>query len=150
VVIDTLESAEKYECLHPGLAAAFAWLRETDLSSLEPGKPEIAGRKLWANIIAAPAKAEEDCRLEVHRDYLDIQVLVRGSESIGWKPTAACESPAGEFDAEKDVGFFQDEPTGWYAVPEGGFALFFPEDAHAPMCGNGDLFKVVVKVAVEW
>jgi biofilm protein TabA len=36
------------------------------------------------------------------------------------------------------------------ATPPGTFAIFFPEDAHAPMAGEGLIHKVVVKVAVDW
>jgi beta-galactosidase beta subunit len=33
-------------------------------------------------------------------------------------------------------------------VPTGHFAIFFPEDAHAPMAGEGPMYKLVAKVEV--
>jgi len=36
------------------------------------------------------------------------------------------------------------------AFPAGSFAIFFPEDVHAPLGTDGFIHKVVIKVAVEW
>jgi len=36
----------------------------------------------------------------------------------------------------------------WCPVPAGSFAVFFPEDAHAPMVSDGEVHKVILKVAV--
>jgi beta-galactosidase beta subunit len=33
-------------------------------------------------------------------------------------------------------------------VPAGSFAIFFPDDAHAPLATTGEAHKLVVKVAV--
>jgi beta-galactosidase beta subunit len=35
------------------------------------------------------------------------------------------------------------------SVPRGSFAIFFPEDAHAPLAGRGALTKAIVKIAVR-
>ena len=53
------------------------------------------------------------------------------------------------YDAEKDVQFFFDRPATWLAVTRGLFAVFYPEDAHAPLATLGPIHKAVVKVAVE-
>jgi len=50
--------------------------------------------------------------------------------------------------SEKDAALFNDEPLIWCAVPSGAFAMFFPEDAHAPMVSDGEVHKLIVKVAV--
>jgi YhcH/YjgK/YiaL family protein len=66
---------------------------------------------------------------------------------MGWSPLAACRQ-ALPFDASKDVGLCNDISASWVLVPQGSFALFFPEDAHAPLAGTGKVKKAVVKVAV--
>ena len=57
--------------------------------------------------------------------------------------------PAAAFDAAKDVGFFGDRPESWLSLPAGHFAIFFPDDAHAPLAGRGTLKKAIMKIAVE-
>ena len=44
--------------------------------------------------------------------------------------------------------FFADQPLAWAALPPGKFMIFFPEDAHAPLAGSGDLHKAVMKFAI--
>jgi len=53
-----------------------------------------------------------------------------------------------EFDNEKDLRFFDDEPETWVSMPPNTFTIFFPQDAHAPLGGKGDLHKIIVKIAV--
>ncbi len=46
--------------------------------------------------------------------------------------------------------FFADRPETWFAVKPGSFAIFYPQDAHAPLAGTGETRKAVMKVAVDW
>jgi beta-galactosidase beta subunit len=63
-------------------------------------------------------------------------------------PLTSCGRIAGEFQEDKDIGFFDRRPTTWLAVPEGTFVVFFPHDAHAPLAGRGAVKKAIMKVAV--
>ena len=99
-------------------------------------------------------KGREAARLEAHRKYIDVQLIIPGkgavAEEFGWRPAAACSQTTEKYDAAKDIVFFGDQPEIWFAVPPGYFAVFFPSDAHAPLAGKGAIRKAVVKVAVEW
>jgi len=77
-----------------------------------------------------------------------VQYTMEGDEEIGWMPLAECGQPIDEYNAAKDVSFFTARPTTWLAVPEGSFAIFFPDDAHAPLAGRGAVKKAILKVAV--
>lgn len=46
----------------------------------------------------------------------------------------------------KDIRFFDDEPETFYTLRPGQFTIFFPEDGHAPMIGEGNVRKIIVKV----
>ena len=92
-------------------------------------------------------KKKGDAKLEVHNEYIDIQVLVSGrEESFGWSDRKALKEPVGEFDAQKDIQFFDDEPQTYYTLRPGQFTVLFPEDGHAPMVGEGTVRKIIVKV----
>ena len=67
---------------------------------------------------------------------------------MGWKSRNLCVNSQREYDPETDVELFNDTPSAWVDVEAGCFAVFFPEDAHAPGCGKGEFHKVVVKVSV--
>ncbi|MFP4250608.1 MAG: YhcH/YjgK/YiaL family protein [Armatimonadota bacterium] len=150
MIIDRLENADRYNPLHSGFAAAFEALREIDFESVPDGTQEIDGDRLTMNVIRSQAKRMEDVWLEVHRRYIDIQYLISGEEQFGWQLADDCEMPMGEYNAEKDTIKYEDIPEGWFPLLPGAFAIFFPEDAHAPMLGEGPINKVVLKVAVDW
>jgi YhcH/YjgK/YiaL family protein len=151
MILDTLGGADRYAALHPRFARAFAFLVSTDLESLPTGRNEIDGSTdddMFVIIDRKDGRGHERARLEAHRRYIDIQLTLRGDEEIGWTPLAACTLPAGPFDEAKDIVFFEDAPLSWIAVPRGSIAIFFPEDAHAPLGGRGELTKAIVKIAV--
>lgn len=67
---------------------------------------------------------------------------------MGWKPRAKCVDPKGEFNLEKDVIFYNDQPDMYFTLTDGQFVIFYPEDVHAPMIGEGVIKKLVVKVKI--
>ena len=148
MVLDTLPCAARYASLHPAFAKAFAYLAQTDLESLPEGRTDIDGDGMFVILDRKDGRGREGARLEAHRRYIDIQYTVRGDEEIGWTPLAACRAPDGDFDAGRDIVFFRDAPSAWLRVPRGTFAVFFPDDAHAPLAGRGALVKAIVKIAV--
>jgi YhcH/YjgK/YiaL family protein len=150
MILGSLESAERLEKLHPGFAAAFAFLRRPDLDRLTAGRHEIDGPRLYAVVIRGQGRGMGGVKLEVHRRYIDIQYSMLASDLIGWKPTGDCLNPEQPFNEEKDTQFFLDIPDSWITTPVGCFGIFFPEDAHAPQGADRAIHKVVVKVAVDW
>lgn len=148
MILDTLARAERYLALHPLFARAFEFLRSTDLGALEPGMHTIQGEQLFAIVEACSGCTRAEAKLECHRRYIDIQLVLEGSDEMGWKPLAECKDPAMDYDAARDIRFFNDAPSSWIATPPGSFCIFFPDDAHAPLVSGGMIRKVVVKIAV--
>ena len=147
MIIDSLENAKKYFPLNPLFPSAFAYLASRDAAALSE-RHEIEGTKLYALVSRAMGKKQNEAKLEVHRKYIDIQYIVAGPDSMGWKPMQRCDKVLAPYSEEKDVAFFADEPLLWCSVPAGSFAIFFPEDAHAPMVSDGKVHKIILKVAV--
>lgn len=146
MIIDSLKNAAKYASLNPHFAKAFYFIATNDLAALAPGKYPIDGKNVWANIMEAPLKKEEDARMEVHNDYIDIQICIKGKETFGWVKREACAEPNGEYNPEKDILFFKDKATTFFSLTDGEFAVFFPEDGHQPMIGEGEIKKCVIKI----
>ncbi len=149
MIIDTIQNAHKYFSLHPLFEGAFEYIKQNDLANAADGKSAIA-EGLKAIISNAPGKTKETslAKFECHDKNIDIQLCVSGVETIGWKPREKCIIPNGEYNDEKDVRFFNDEPDMFFNLTNGQFAIFFPEDVHAPMIGEGDIKKVVIKVKI--
>ena len=148
MILDALPRAHHYVDLHPQFARAFAFLRDTDIGALAPGRHDIDGERLYLSIDREPARGRSRARLEHHRRYIDIQLALEGDELIGWMPVECCQDRDGEFDTSRDVGFFLEEPHSWVTLRPGTFAIFFPADAHAPLAGEGMIKKAIMKVLV--
>src|SRR5215210_3520474 len=108
MIADAIANAGRYAGLHPAFAHAFELLARTDLMTLAPGRHAIDGDRLYISIDHKEGRGRGGARLEAHREYIDIQVTLEGAEEIGWMPLSRCRPPASAFDAEKDVGFFED------------------------------------------
>ena len=149
MIIDTLQNAPKYFSAHFLFAKAFEYIGQTDLANAADGKSDIADG-LKAIFSHSPGKTKEaSCaKFECHNKNIDIQLCISGLETIGWKPTAKCITPNGDYNAEKDVQFYNDAPDTFFQLTDGQFAIFFPEDVHAPMIGEGTIKKLVIKVRI--
>ena len=148
MILDDLKNADRHAGLHPDFAAAFDFLKRADIGTLPAGRCDVLGKRVFAIVGKDEGKGREKARLEAHRKYIDIQFVVSGEEWIGWRDLAACRESGLGYSAEKEIEFYTAAPTKWFRVPPGSFAIFFPEDAHAPLAGEGPVHKVVVKVAV--
>jgi YhcH/YjgK/YiaL family protein len=149
MIIDTLANAEKYTSLHPLFAAAFEYIKSVDLATIEPETyPVSEGLKAIVSDKMGKTAAESIAKFECHNKNIDIQLCIRGKETIGWKPRQYCVSPAGEYNETKDVLFYNDAPDMYFDLKDSQFVIFYPEDVHAPMIGNDLIKKMVVKVKI--
>jgi len=150
MIIDTIANASKYFPVHPLFAKAFEYIKQTDLLTKEPGKYEIDGDNLKAIFSdkKGMSASESTAKFECHNKHIDIQLCLSGVETIGWKPREKCATANGGYNEEKDVQFYSDSPDMYFQLTNGQFAIFFPEDVHAPMIGENEIKKLVIKVKI--
>ncbi len=147
MILDKLQNAALYSGISSNLQKGFEFLKNNDLSKLEAGKYEIDGKEVFATVSEYETKEHQDCRLEAHQLYADIQCLVSGNEFIGFA-TLSDQPVLTEYNPEKDIVFFSGEST-LLPLEPGMFAVFFPQDVHRPCMqvdGPSKVKKVVVKV----
>ncbi len=149
MILSTLSLSSRFAPLHPLFPRAFEFIRNTDLLALEPGIYPIVGDDLFAIVENADGRSRADAQLECHRKYIDIQLVLEGTDEMGWKALADCHNPVSDYSAEKDIQFFHDAPATWIVTPPGAFCIFFPDDAHAPLVSTGNIRKVIFKIAVD-
>lgn len=148
MIVDDLAQAFKYEQIHSRFKTAFDYLRQTTLEDLTPGKNDIDGENIFAIVVneSLVSILESSSEFECHNTYIDIQYVFAGEETIGWKSRASCVEPRGIYDPNKDVLFYEDAPDCFFKLHPGQFGIYFPEDVHAPMIGEGNIRKIVIKV----
>ena len=147
MIIDKLENIGMYASVNPLFAQAIEFLKSTDLNAHELGKVVLKEGELFVNFAAARPKTKDDAKIETHNNFIEIQIPLTGTELMGYMPRT--DLAEAEYNAEKDVTFYPGHATDYLTVKPGMFAIFFPEDAHAPGVTEVELKKVIVKVRVK-
>lgn len=115
------------------------------------GKHVFKEGLIYANVQEYTPKKLAEGAMEYHRDFVDVQTLLAGSEYIYYSPLAGLTEKSA-FDAEKDCGFYHFDPASALAckLQPGNFAMLFPEEGHMPciecMEDPGTVKKVVLKI----
>jgi YhcH/YjgK/YiaL family protein len=147
MILDSLANASTYRPLGPRFAAAFDYLKKTDVANLAAGKYPIDGDNIFALVQENQLKPGEGV-FEAHRKYVDVQVILSGSERFGYANLAGVKVTK-DYD-DKDDYLLGDGKGTFFVVPEGNFVIFYPHDAHMPGGAPGNdpvkVKKVVVKV----
>ena len=147
MVIDKLENLEKYVSLNPLFAQAVEFLKSTDLDAHEIGKITLKEGELMVNFSQTRPKTKEEAKLETHNQFIDIQIPLSGVEVMGYTPRT--DLPEEEYNAEKDITFYKGLAKDYLTITPGMFAIFFPQDGHAPGVTSDGVKKVIVKVRVH-
>jgi biofilm protein TabA len=151
MILDELKSAANNPIYPDVIRRALTAICKMDLVNLPAGEQEIEGREIYLNHIIATTKPLYEQAPELHRYYIDIHILLEGSEVIGASPSAQRQRPTMDFDSERDYGLFEGITTETLlTLAPGDIALLFPGELHRPMGTLGDVApirKIVVKVA---
>ena len=148
MIIDTLDNLGKYVALNPLFADVVEFLKSHDLQTMEAGKYPIKDKDVALKLSLTKQRTKETAFLETHIDMIDIQVPVTCAETFGYSPL--CDLPAFEYNAEKDITKYGDtKPQTYVTVAPGQFAIFFPQDGHAPcIIEEEEIKKAIFKVKV--
>ncbi len=148
--VNAIEFAKQYNRNKASWDKAFAFLKETGLDTLSPGRYTIDGDNVYAIVSEGKPKLPEEIKWEAHRKYIDIQYVISGKEKMGLAPVSKAVI-IDEFSESKDIGFYTlpDSDSKYYTAEPGTLLLFFPQDAHRPgirIEGCDFDKKIVIKV----
>mgnify|MGYP000845828934 FL=1 len=143
MIVDRIENLGKYVALHPLFAEVVTFMQTHQLVQLEEGKLVIKGKELFVNIETCKGKTQEEAVLEYHRRMIDIQMPLTTDEIFGYSPIE--DLPEMTFDEEKDIAKISGISAQTYVkVKPGQFAVFFPQDAHAPCIADAECMKKAI------
>ncbi|CCY62400.1 MAG: YhcH/YjgK/YiaL family protein [Candidatus Gastranaerophilaceae bacterium] len=118
--------------------------------------PEIAaGRYVidentYVNIDVYNTKDFNNCKLEAHKKYIDIQMLLTGNERLDYINTDGLKVSE-EYDENRDIMFFEtpDIPLNSVQLTPYNFALIYPHEAHMPQINYNNKTHSVKKAVVK-
>ena len=148
MIIDHISQLEKYSSLNPCIPQVIAFLQSHPLQEIPPQTYLINGEEAYINIQTAQGRSPEEALLESHRRMMDIQLPIEEEEIFGYCPVNLL-APA-PYDEEHDICFYDGQkPLSYITCKPGMFAIFLPNDAHAPCISTRKAFKkAVIKLAV--
>jgi YhcH/YjgK/YiaL family protein len=148
MIHDSLNNAAICFSLNPRFQKAFEYILNNDLSKVAPCKITLEGDNLYLSVAEIDGKKKDAAKVEAHKKYIDIQVVLSGQETMGWASIEHCKEEIDFYNPVKDIIFYKEKPTSYMTVNPGEFAIFFPEDGHAPAIGDGPIKKIIIKVVV--
>ena len=149
MIIDKIENAKIYSGLNKRIETALNYIKNMDFAKIEPGKLEIEGDNIFAIVSEYDTKKADDCLLEGHKKYIDLQYLIDGKEQIGFTPFNHQKATT-PYNEEEDYWLFN-ENFSLFTLNKSSFAIFFPDDLHLPGIHLNESIKVkklVIKIKI--
>jgi len=152
MIVDKIENAHLYANLSDRLTKALEILKNTDFAEKKDGRYDVDGDNLYYFVQRYTTMPAGQCKLEAHKNYIDIQFVADGRELLGYCPLENLETRE-PYNQAKDVALYKvpDRITPVNLAPAM-FCALFPQDAHMPKCQldtPSNVLKVVVKVKIN-
>lgn len=147
--VNAIDFYEQYSKNKEQWNAMFKWLENTDLLTIPGGKHPIDGTTLVVSVEDSQNRPLEKSRSESHRQKIDFQYVVKGTERFGVidhetsKPNSEYRPDVIHYDYDASKARFYD------STPDK-FFLFFPEDWHIAKIANDsddqNIRVIVIKI----
>ncbi|WP_153798945.1 YhcH/YjgK/YiaL family protein [Foetidibacter luteolus] len=149
MIIDSLSNIEFYKSINRDIYEGLVFIKNAS-PDIELGSYPLT-ETAKALVMEYETKPENDFGYEAHKHVIDVQYCIKGTELIPWSNLKRLKAYT-EYSEEKDVTFYEKkEEQGRVIIGNDIFAVFYPEDAHAPVYANGEpgyIKKIVIKVSV--
>lgn len=150
MIFGNISQLSDYEFLDAQIKRCFAYAKEHDLLQYEKGSHEIDGESLFVNIVSYTTTTPEERFWEAHRQYLDVHVMLSGTEQIDLGFIESMEQkPYVEAD---DFLPLEGEKNASVILKDGDFLICYPGDGHRTAVAAAqpeEIKKAIFKVRIE-
>ena len=108
-IIHYIGNVERTKEVYTRINDAIAWIRSTDFSRVSEGSYKTEDGLIYS-VQEYTTKDESQCILESHRNHIDIQYMIAGTE-VFKSYSANCLTCSRPYDAAKDVDYWGDGVT---------------------------------------
>lgn len=149
MIYDKLANITLYKGISKNLDTAIQYLSTHDLNQLPLGKTSVDGDLVYINVMETKAQPLEERKYEVHKNYLDIQIDLIGTERVdtGDFHKVTLEN----YNTEADVAVAYSDDVASCILGPGNFIICMAREPHKPnIAVSEDTFlkKAVVKVHI--
>ena len=155
MIITTLDEISQQSQLSNEIKSAIEFLKNHGTEKRDLGKFEFADGKLFGFAQAyATSPENDDTRFEAHRNYIDVQYISSGEETMKLLHIDEL-TVTQEYAEEADclLGISENNTHDDIAFKSGQVMILYPTDAHAPgvasKSGTHDVKKLCIKIPVR-
>ncbi len=150
MILAHLNDSDRYASLHPLFKQLFDYVKAHDFTHVPAERIVLDGDRLFINVADVTLKSPEEQVLEVHRRYIDVHFPLSREEVMGWSSLSVLATESVQpFNEEDDFAVYAERAQSYLTIHPGEFAIVWPEDAHAPIIGQGALRKLIAKVCID-
>ncbi len=151
MIFSNINGKDDFTAYPAAIQRAIQWLKTNDVMAMEPGKVQIEGADMYANISDITTK--DTAKAEAHDAFLDLFYWPEAGERIGVAPRNGKEVIS-ETHPEKDkINYSSVDQENILTTAPGDFIVLFPWDIHRPgltIGGQPATFrKVIMKIAIK-
>ncbi|SHI56620.1 YhcH/YjgK/YiaL family protein [Dethiosulfatibacter aminovorans DSM 17477] len=146
MIIDNIRNISLYKELVPGLEKGLEAIEDNDNGI---GRYEFDGG--FFMVQAGKTKPMDEGFFEAHRKYVDIQIVLEGSEEIAWADLPDLKEEIA-YNPEKDALYLSGNIMHNMKVSKGMFYIAFPHDGHKAVRHTEkqqEFKKIVIKLPTE-
>ncbi|MDD3172333.1 MAG: YhcH/YjgK/YiaL family protein [Herbinix sp.] len=147
MIVDKFSNLGFYKSVIKNLDNAIEAVKK--LEKMEVGKYEFEGG--FFMVQQGVTNPMNEGTFEVHRKYVDIHIIVDGSEDVAWGYLSDLKEETA-YDEEKDAAFYSGNTDHNIHVTSGMCYVAFPHDGHMPVrhvSQSQSYTKIVIKLPAE-
>lgn len=128
MIFGNVRNLKEYLCMEDGIFECFNYAKENNLSAYDRGCHEIDAKRIFVNIMEYETVKPEDRFWEAHREYLDVHLMLEGTERIDLNFIQNMDVK--EYAAKDDFLSMDGEKNASVILKPGDFLVCYPTDAH--------------------
>lgn len=145
--MELLDTRRPSGTLSAAAQRVLAYCREHNLAEMDNGQHNIVGDDFFVNIFTYTTQPPGERIWEAHRAYIDVHVVLEGSEIIA--QSFIDDSECGAYHADRDyLEIAPQHGNTHFTLKPGWMAVLYPEDAHQTGVLAPDTHPVMVRKAV--
>lgn len=149
MIFGNVNNLKEFPFLEEQIKECFEYAENNDLASFEKGSHEIDGERLFVNIVEYITTTPENRFWEAHKNYLDIHVMLHGTEQIDLNFIQNMDVK--EFVEKDDFLPMDGEKNSSVILRDGDFLICYPSDGHRTAIavdGPESIKKAIFKVQI--
>ncbi len=148
MIVTTMDKLTQYEEI-PYAQKILDFYNDFIKTDMKEGRYDIIGDDLFAAVSRYDTQPNIDRQFENHKKYIDLQIVLEGSEEIHWADTDTLTMVTEEYSKGGDIAFYIGDSMGYVLLGGNQCVVLFEEDAHMPNVlhkNSENVLKVVFKI----